>query len=405
MTRQIREYGVMKQEVDSRIKVMRIITRMNVGGPAVQVSGLMENLDKKEFNQILLSGECLPSEEEYTNPSGLNIKYVKIIGLGRTINLLDDLKAFVGILRYIKEFQPDVIHTHTAKAGVLGRIASLFSGVGSIRIHTFHGHLLYGYFNAWKRQAIILIERALGRKTHYLLSVGARVRSELLEVKIGRPEFFGVMPPGLELNAIPLQHDARKDLDLDTSSPRLIGAYIGRVTQIKRPDRFLDVVEELSRKGVPVSFLVAGSGELFSECEMRVSKAKLPVRFLGWVSNVEQILAASDFVILTSDNEGMPLSLIQAGMAGKPVVATNVGSVDEVVMNSYTGIVTTKSVEAIVEGIERLVFDETTRSQLGRNAINFTMEKFSLKRLTKDHENLYRHLIFNRANYEPKFPT
>lgn len=405
MTRQIGDYGVMKQGVDSRIKVMRIIARMNVGGPAVQVSGLMQNLNEKEFNHLLLTGDCLPSEEEYISASGSNFEFVRVTGLGRTINLLDDLKAFLGILRHIKEFQPDIIHTHTAKAGVLGRLASLFSGVNSIRIHTFHGHLLYGYFTARKRQAIVLIERALGKKTHYLLSVGSRVRSELLNAKIGRPESFGVMPPGLHLNAIPLQRDARKNLELDPESTNVIGAYIGRVTQIKRPDRFLDVVEELSRKGVPVSFIVAGSGDLFPECELRASNANLPVRFLGWVKDVEQILAASDFVILTSDNEGMPLSLIQAGMAGKPVVATNVGSVDEVVTNSYTGIVTAKSVEAIVQAVERLVLHEKERLELGLNAIKTTMEKFSLERLTKDHENLYRDLILNRANYGPKFPT
>jgi len=380
---------------NSKIKVMRIIARMNVGGPAVQVSGLMRSLDKNDFDHRLFTGDCSASEADYLETTGAEFEYLKVRGLGRKISFFGDLRAFLRLIRHIRNFQPDIIHTHTSKAGVIGRLASIFSGVDSIRIHTFHGHLLYGYFGKAKTCVVVLIEKIISHKTHYLLAVGAKVRNDLLEVKIGRPEKFGVMPPGLQLNFIPEQQVARKALGIDASG--IVGAFIGRVTQIKRPDRFLDVVKKLSDRNISVSFVVAGEGDLFSETQDRASQSKLPIQFLGWQSNIEQVLAAVDFVILTSDNEGMPLSLIQAGMASRPVVATNVGSVREIVEDGYTGVITSVSVNEIALAVERLVLDKGEMVRLGENARKVTKEEFSLERLVLDHENLYRRLLVNRA--------
>lgn len=385
----------MEKNGKSKIKVMRIIARMNVGGPAVQVSGLMRCLDKNDFDHRLFTGDCSVSEADYLEASGADFEYYKVGGLGRKISFFGDLRAFSSLVRHIRNFQPDIIHTHTSKAGVIGRLASIFSGVDSIRIHTFHGHLLYGYFGKVKRRGVVIIEKMISQKTHYLLAVGAKVRDDLLEVKIGRPEKFGVMPPGLQLNFLPEQKVARKALGIDTSG--IVGAFIGRVTQIKRPDRFLDVVEKLSDRNIPVAFVVAGEGDLFSETQNRASGSKLPVQFLGWQSDVEQVLAAVDFVILTSDNEGMPLSLIQAGMASRPVVATNVGSVQEVVEDGHTGVITSMSVNEIALAVERLVFDRGEMVRLGENARKMTEKEFSLERLVLDHDNLYRRLLVNRA--------
>jgi glycosyltransferase involved in cell wall biosynthesis len=391
----MRDYEHMEQNSNSKIKVMRIIARMNVGGPAVQVSGLMRSLNKNDFDHRLFTGDCSASEADYLETTGAEFEYIKVRGLGRKISFFGDLRAFLRLIRHIRNFQPDIIHTHTSKAGVIGRLASIFSGVDSIRIHTFHGHLLYGYFGKAKRYGVVLIEKIISHKTHYLLAVGAKVRNDLLEVKIGRPEKFGVMPPGLQLNFLPEQQVARKALEINTSG--IVGAFIGRVTQIKRPDRFLDVVEKLSDRNISVAFVVAGEGDLFSETQNRASESKLPIQFLGWQSNIEQVLAAVDFVILTSDNEGMPLSLIQAGMASRPVVATNVGSVQEVVEDGYTGIITSTSVNEIALAVESLVLDKGEMVRLGENARKVTKEEFSLERLVLDHENLYRRLLVNRA--------
>ncbi len=389
------DFERMEQNGKAKIKVMRIIARMNVGGPAVQVSGLMESLDKNDFDQRLFTGDCDVSEADYLETTGVEFEYFKVRGLGRRVSFFGDLRAFSSLVRQIRNFKPDIIHTHTSKAGVIGRLASIFSGIDSIRIHTFHGHLLYGYFGKVKRGVIVLIERVIARKTHYLLAVGTKVRSDLLEARIGKLEKFGVMPPGLRINFLPEKQAARKALGINTTG--MVGAFIGRVTQIKRPDRFLDVVAELSDRNISVAFVVAGKGDQFIEIQNRASELELPIQFLGWQSNIEQVLAAVDFVVLTSDNEGMPLSLIQAGVAGRPVVATDVGSVQEVVEDGYTGIVTSMSVNEITLAVERLLFDRSEMDRLGENARKVTRKAFGLERLVLDHENLYRRLLVNRT--------
>jgi glycosyltransferase involved in cell wall biosynthesis len=174
-------------------------------------------------------------------------------------------------------------------------------------------------------------------------------------------------------------------------------AFIGRVTQIKRPDRFLDVVAEVKKRRIEIEFLMAGDGELLEACIERIAAEELPVKVLGWQSNIERVLAASDIVILTSDNEGTPLSLIQAGMAALPVVTTNVGSIPEVVMDGVTGIVTNVDVMEMADALEKLAGDVGLRARMGSAAQEFTMANFGVNRLVHDHEELYKRLISNRA--------
>ena len=174
-------------------------------------------------------------------------------------------------------------------------------------------------------------------------------------------------------------------------------SFIGRVTKIKRPDRFLDVVSETKRRGLGVEFFIAGDGDLLEKCKERIANEALPVKVLGWQSNIERVLSAADIVILTSDNEGTPLSLIQAGMASLPVVTTRVGSVPEVVLDGATGIITSLNVQEIADAIEKLANTAELRAQMGVAAHEFTLANFGVKRLVNDHEELYRKLIANRA--------
>ncbi len=378
------------------IRVLRIIARMNVGGPAVQVSGLMRGLNPIDFEHRLLTGHCNPDEADYLIETAADIPVTRIDGLGRSIKPIADLTALIAIVKVIREFKPDIIHTHTAKAGVLGRIASIISLRPSIRIHTFHGHLLHGYFGSFKTKLVILIEKNLAYFTHQLLAVGKKVQDELIGVGIGNKEKFAVMPPGLSLGEIPESALAKSELGLNRDL--LYCSFIGRVTKIKRPDRFLDVVAELVRRSVKIQFFIAGDGNLLEETKFRIEKDSLPVACLGWRTDIERVIGASDIVILTSDNEGTPLSLIQAGMADVPVVSTNVGSVSEVVINGKTGLVTDVDVTAIADAVESLVRNIELRERLGDAARQFTTENFGVSRLVKDHEVLYRKLITNRAN-------
>lgn len=374
---------------------MRIIARMNVGGPAVQVSGLMRGFDPHDFDQRLFTGFCAANEADYLDSVATDIKVARIEGFGRRVSLSGDFKAFFSLIAAIKSFKPHVIHTHTAKAGFLGRLASIVSLCPSIRVHTYHGHLLNGYFGALKRKLVILTEKVLGFFTHELLAVGDKVRQDLLAVGIGNPSKFGLMPPGLEIDQLPGNLESREFYDISTKT--LQCAFIGRVTQIKRPDRFLDVVSEIKRRGIDLDFFIAGDGELLNTCRERIMNENLNVKVLGWQSDIEQVLAAADIVVLTSDNEGTPLSLIQAGMAGLPVVTTRVGSVPEVVLDGRTGIVTSLDVQEIANGLEKLASDSDLRRQMGTAARQFTLANFGVKRLVQDHQLLYKELLASRA--------
>jgi glycosyltransferase involved in cell wall biosynthesis len=370
---------------------MRIIARMNVGGPAVQVSGLMRGFDAQVFNQELVTGYCAADEADYLERVATDVKAIRIDGLGRSIKPRADLTALFAIIKEIRRFKPDVIHTHTAKAGVVGRIASILSGHKSVRVHTFHGHLLNGYFGYSKTKLVVLAEKFLALFTDQLLAVGTKVKDDLLVVGIGSPNKFSVMPPGLQLAAVPSRASARKELGLKDDA--IYCAFIGRITQIKRPDRFLDVVAEVKARGIDLRFIVAGAGDLLQYCQDRALAEDLPVTFLGWREDIEVVLAAADFVLLTSDNEGTPLSLIQAGMVGIPVVATNVGSTNEIVVNGETGLLTDLSVNQLADDVAKVATDSALRAKMGAAGKEYTLARYGVKRLVKDHQDLYLRLL------------
>jgi glycosyltransferase involved in cell wall biosynthesis len=385
----------MKRQVEEPIRVMRIIARMNVGGPAVQVSGLMKGFDCTAFEQRLYTGFCADDEADYLKMVETEIGAYYIPGFGRRVNFSSDVKALSALVIAIREFKPHIIHTHTAKAGFLGRIASVISLQPAIRVHTFHGHLLKGYFGRFKTSLIVIAEKALAIFTHQLLAVGDNVRLDLLRVGIGNLNKFGLMPPGLAIGKLPPKQISQERLGLPIG--HLQCAFIGRITQIKRPDRFLDVVSEVKKRGLGLHFFMAGDGELLETCRSRIERYQLPVTVLGWQGNIEEVLAACDIVILTSDNEGTPLSLIQAGMAGIPTVATKVGSVSEVILDGVTGLLTSLEIHDIADSLENLISREHVRQQFGAAAKEFTLASFSVEKLVQKHEELYRKLLSNPA--------
>jgi glycosyltransferase involved in cell wall biosynthesis len=393
----MREDWQMNPHDKSPIRVMRIIARMNVGGPAVQVSGLMRGFNGTEFDHRLYTGFCAIDEADYLDSVATDVKANRIEGLGRRVSLSGDIRAFLALVRVIRGFKPHIIHTHTAKAGFLGRLASLVSFQKSVRVHTFHGHLLNGYFGSFKRTLVVVAEKFLASITQQLLAVGDKVRQDLLEAGIGSKGKFGLMPPGLALGNLPSKNDAVTFFGLNNQ--RLQCAFIGRVTQIKRPDRFLDVVGEIKKRSISLDFLIAGDGELLEGCRERIIAENLPVKVLGWQSNIEKVLSAADIVVLTSDNEGTPLSLIQAGMAGLPVVSTNVGSVPEVVLNNVTGLIASLDVQEIADALEKLVRDNALRALLGSAAHEFTLANFGVQRLVHDHQALYKKLLSSPTKF------
>jgi glycosyltransferase involved in cell wall biosynthesis len=370
-----------------RIKVMQIIARMNVGGPAVIVAELMRGLDANHFNQVLITGYCDETEADYLDLVATDIRATRIAGLGRSVSLIADLKAFIGLIRTIRKFNPDIIHTHTAKAGVLGRLASIIAGRGAIRIHTFHGHLLHGYFSGWKTKLVIVIEKFLAARTSYLIAIGNQVKKDLLGAGIGKPGQYSVFFPGLTEPHTASKAELRKELELDAQA--IYCTFVGRLTQIKRPDRLLDVASEMVRRQVPIHFLIAGEGELFESSKARAQAESLPVTFLGWRKDISELFAASDIAILTSDNEGIPLTLIQAAQAGLPIVAPAVGSISDIVINDKTGFLTAAQPSAIASALSALAADSELRNRLGAAGKAHAHEFFSLGRMLRDHTDIY----------------
>ena len=366
---------------------MRIIARMNIGGPAVQVSGLMRGFDQDRFEQKLFTGYCAGDEADYLELIAPDIPVTRIEGLGRSIKAKDDLLVLVRLIKEIREFKPDFIHTHTAKAGLLGRLAAILTFSNAKLVHTYHGHLLHGYFSPLKTKFVIMIERYLARRSKTLVSVGAQVRDDLLAAGVGTPAQYVVIPPGISLGPIPNSTISRSSLGISPDATTI--TFLGRITSIKRPDRFAQVALQVAANNPKVHFLIVGSGDLADSLRAQLSKLNTQVTFLGWRSDVENILSATDILLLTSDNEGTPISAIQAGMAGIPTVSTNVGSVSEVIKDGSSGVLTSLDVSEIVNAVESLISDPALRSRLGESAKVDMNARYGVARLVNDYQKLY----------------
>jgi glycosyltransferase involved in cell wall biosynthesis len=368
-------------------KVMQIIARMNVGGPAILVTDLMRNLDSTKFETRLITGYCDENESDYLDEVATDIKAIRVPSFGRSLSIGKDLKAFFLLIREIRRFKPDVVHTHTAKAGVLGRVAAFLARPSAKRIHTFHGHLLHGYFDSRKVQILILVEKMLGIITYKFVAIGNVVKNDLVNVGIANNSKFEVIYPGLQnLNLSP-KSEARKTLDLDPEKIYLV--YVGRLTQIKRPDRLIDLGRSLKVHHPKTHIIIAGAGELLEELTGQSESESLPIKFLGWRNDIDLILSASDIAVLCSDNEGIPLTLIQASQAGLPIVSTNVGSVSDIVLDGLTGILTEVSANGLIQGVSKLLADPDLRARLGESGQMRARKLFSSQAMVERHEELY----------------
>jgi glycosyltransferase involved in cell wall biosynthesis len=373
------------------LKVMQIIARMNVGGPAVLVADLMRTLDSSKFETRLVTGYCDENESDYLDEVATDIKALRVPGFGRSISIGKDLKVFFLLMREIRRFKPDVVHTHTSKAGILGRLASLLAKPSATRIHTFHGHLLHGYFDSRKVQILILVEKILGLMTHRFVAIGNLVKEDLVRVGIAKNSKFEVIYPGLQdLNLFP-KLAARKTLRLAPEKNYLV--YVGRLTQVKRPDRLIDLGRFLKVDYPRTHILIAGAGELLEELKSLSESESLPITFLGWRNDIDMILSASDIALLCSDNEGIPLTLIQASQAGLPIVTTNVGSVSDIVLDEVTGLLTEVSGTSLFQAVSQLLDNPDLRARLGKAGQKRAHEYFTSDAMVKRHERLYSQIV------------
>ena len=366
---------------------MQIIARMNVGGPAVLVADLVRNLDSSKFEARLVTGYCDENESDYLDEVATDIKAIRIPGFGRSISIGNDLKAFFLLMREIRAFKPDVVHTHTAKAGVLGRVAAFLARPSAKRIHTFHGHLLHGYFGSGKVQILVFLEKMLGLITYKFVAIGNVVKADLVIAGIAKDSKFEVIYPGLQNLDLYPKLEARKTLGLD--STKIYVVYVGRLTQIKRPDRLIDLGRSLKASHPTAHLIIAGAGELLEDLAVKSESESLPVTFLGWRNDINMILSASDIAVLCSDNEGIPLTLIQASQAGLPIVSTNVGSVSDIVLDGVTGLLTEVSSKGLIEGVSALLDDPVLGHRFGKAGQERAREFFSSRAMMERHQRLY----------------
>ena len=355
----------------STTKVLHVIARMNVGGTARYVSELIEAIP----NSKLATGFVQGSEVE--DPSISKLPVIRINHLGRKISLVNDYKAWRELRVIVRECKPEIIHTHTFKAGLIGR---LIRG-NHKHIHTFHGHLFEdNSFSGLEKKIITLVEKWLAPLADVLVSVGLNVGKELREARIGVGQKWVSIAPGVEALTLLNKSDARKSIGINESGI-LIG-WMARMTSVKNPNLLLQVASRLPN----VQFAMAGGGDLLETIK---SNAPANVKVIGWV-NAASFWSAVDIAISTSDNEGMPVALIEAQLAGLPVIATDVGSNSEVIQDDVTGLIASKDVDALVGAVNRFTSLPALMRTQGDKGRERASKEFSLEKMIRSHADLYR---------------
>ncbi|MFY1670964.1 glycosyltransferase [Plantactinospora sp. WMMB334] len=396
------------------LRVLRIISRMAVGEAAPQVGALMRGLDPDRFEQRLYAGPVEAGMADYRRLRGADVPVRVLPALRRPVRPADNLRALAVLIAEIRQFRPELVHTHDLRSGVLGRIAAATCRV-PIRVHTFHSSPLSGPASAVEGGLAdeggpavegglaAGAERLLARSSHALVAVGARVRDDLLAASVGRPDQYTVMPPGASLSPLPAPDEARRALGLPEAGP--VVAYVGALDAVKRPDRFLSVARAVRRARPETRFVICGEGDRLAEAVSLAATIRLDVTFLPWRTELEAVYAAADLVVQTSDHEGTPLTLIEAGHAGRPVVATDVGGTAEVVRHGRTGLLCDRrDVDGLSRAVLRLLADDGLRREMGRTALAETREAFGTPRLLAATRDLYHRLAMARGCWPTRYP-
>ena len=377
-----------------KIKVVHIVTRMNTGGVAVLIAEIFRGYDHENFDFTLITGACQVDEEDYLKARNLSLEEITVPSMSRSLNPVKDVLAFIAIARNLTRLKPDIVHTHTSNAGLIGRIAAKVACPTTKVIHTYHGHLLQGYFSKLATHVLVLTEMNLARITDVLISMGNHVMKELLHAGVGKAGQYKVVFPGVA--EIISQTKSNEAIEFKSRhANEVICTFVGRLSPIKRCDRIIEIARKAKLAGKPIHFLIIGDGELRQELE--TASQDLPVSFMGWKSNTEDWLAITDIAILLSDNEAVPLAMIEAGIAGLPVVATNVGSMADVVIDGVNGQLTTTNIDDIAEVIFKLADAPDLRKKMGVAGQALAREKFSTQSMITAHQVIYSQLMQIKA--------
>lgn len=389
-----------------KIKVLRIINRFNIGGPTYNATFLTRYLDGYETKLVGGLPEAGESDSLYILEK-YDVEPVLIEEMVRKPSLSSDQKAYRRLKKIIKEYKPDIVHTHASKAGALGRKAAYACKVPVV-VHTFHGHVFHSYFGRFKTRLFKTIERSLAKKADAIIAISEIQKQELTEKhRICSPDKVRVIPLGFDL--LPFhekrkEHREEKRKSLGLKDGEIAIAIVGRLAPIKNHDFFLDVMSDvLVKTEKTVKVFIVGDGSEREQIERKVKEINKihnnSIVLTSWVSDIGAFNAGMDIICLTSNNEGTPVSLIEAQAAKIPVVTTDVGGVRDIVVDGDTGfIVPVKDRVGYVNRVLELVENEKRREEMSQNGWNFVKEKFHYETLVDNMNQLYKELIQNKKN-------
>jgi glycosyltransferase involved in cell wall biosynthesis len=390
------------------VRVLRAITRLNIGGPAIHAVLLTTALDDGAlFSSTLVAGTTAPHEGDMLDFAHAHaVQPVLLPALGREISPADDLVSLASMVRLVRRLKPDVVHTHMAKAGTVGRLAARICGVPLI-VHTYHGHVFHSYFGPAKTRVFLTIERALGLATDRIIVLGDGQRAEIASYGVAPSQKLEPIRLGLELgqflHAEQTRGTLRRELGVDASTP-LIG-IVARLVPIKAHEVFLRAAVSVLDQEPRALFLVIGDGERREELEAIVDRLGIrhAVRFMGWRRDMVGVYADLDVVALTSLNEGSPVALIEAMAAARPVISTRVGGVPEVVVDRVTGLTVPPSDPgAMAGGIVSLLRDRDLADRLAAAGRRHVYPRYDSSRLVDDVRNLYLRELAVRGRVLPR---
>ena len=391
------------------IAVVRIITRLNIGGPSIQAARLTSALDRHGFSTTLIHGRLGAGEGDMSYLIEPGARAIHLPALQRPLSPLADLRALWRLYRELKRAQPAIVHTHMAKAGMLGRLAASAYNLSRGHrprarvIHTYHGHVLEGYFSPVMTRVFITLERTLAKLSDAIVAISPAIERELRDgFHIGRAQQYRVVPLGFDLGALAAVDDrartrAREELRLAAGAD--VVSTVGRLTAIKQHRLFLDAVAIAARSRPQLVALIAGDGELRADLEAYAAERGIAdrVRFLGWRRDLATIYAATDVFLLTSRNEGTPVALIEAMAAGVPGVSTDVGGVKDVIVSADVGErVADGDAGGLAAALVRYLSDRDRARSAGQRARAAVLARYSLDRLVADIDRLYRDLLAAR---------
>jgi glycosyltransferase involved in cell wall biosynthesis len=386
---------------DRPVRVLRVIARLNMGGPALHVAYLTHGLRERGYDTTLVAGSLARGEDSMEFVAReLGIEATHLPELRRDIAPIRDLQATLRLAQLIRRLRPDILHTHTAKAGAVGRMAAALVGDARppIVVHTFHGHVLRGYFGPRLSYGFRLLERWLATRTDALVAVSPEVRDELVRLGVAPAEKFHVVRVGIELDGRVADVDGRAETRrrLGIAGESFTVGWVGRMTGVKRTSDVLLAFKRLRERGVDAFLCMIGDGPEREQLERRAHELGIMKRtlFLGYQEEVAPYYAALDAMILPSGNEGTPVSAIEALAAGRPVVATRVGGLPDVVREGEDGfLVAPGDVDELADRLEQLAGDDELRRQMGEAGRERVLPRYSVERLIDDVDALYRSLL------------